>query len=196
MVNIIKEELILDESLKKKLKFICDFAKVIKDKINKLKVSKLNKDNYILSKEDKDSIISFIKQVDNTNNEYDKIQTLFSTLINANEEIENKNKQINMLNENNKALNLRVDTLNNIIKDKDNKISYLNSKIIDLKSALEYFKNKFDTLISFLHRKLHSWYDKDNKYIDAVNEMYEDNILDDEDIKNSDLSKEKDDFEK
>ena len=31
MVNIIKEEIILDESLKKKLKFICDFAKVKKD---------------------------------------------------------------------------------------------------------------------------------------------------------------------
>ena len=101
-------------------------SKDIKDKINKLKVSKLNKDNYILSKEDKDSIISFIKQVDNTNNEYDKIKTLSSTLINANEKIENKDKQINMLNENNKVLNLRVDTLNNTIKEKDNKISYLN----------------------------------------------------------------------
>ena len=69
-----------------------------------------------------------------------------------------------------------MDTLNNTIKVKDNKISYLNSKIIDLKSALEYFKDKFDTLISFLHRKLQSWYDKDDKYIDMVNEMYEDNI--------------------
>ena len=28
MVNIIKEEIALDDSLKKKLKFICDFAKV------------------------------------------------------------------------------------------------------------------------------------------------------------------------
>lgn len=28
MVNIIKEEIILDESLKKKLEFICDFVKV------------------------------------------------------------------------------------------------------------------------------------------------------------------------
>ena len=28
MVNIIKEEITLDDSLKKKLKFICDFAKV------------------------------------------------------------------------------------------------------------------------------------------------------------------------
>ena len=28
MVNIIKEEIILDESLKKKIEFICEFAKV------------------------------------------------------------------------------------------------------------------------------------------------------------------------
>lgn len=101
-----------------------------------------------------------------------------------------------MLNENNKALNLKEDILNNTIKEKDNKISYLNSKIIDLKSSLEYFKDKFVTLISFLHKKLHSWYDKDDKYIDVVNDMYEDNVLDDEDIKELDLSKEKDDFER
>lgn len=31
MVNIIKEKIILNESLKKKLKFIYDFAKVKKD---------------------------------------------------------------------------------------------------------------------------------------------------------------------
>ena len=185
----------LKQANKKSLELKQD-SKDIKDKIDKLKASKLNKDNYILSKEDKDSIISFIKQVDNTNNEYDKIQTLSSTLINANEELENKDKQINILTQNNKALNLRVDILNNTIKEKDNEISYLNSKIIDLKSSLEYFKDKFDTLISFLHRKLHSWYDKDDKYIDMVNEMYEDNILDDEDIKDLDLKKEKDDFEK
>ena len=47
-----------------------------------------------------------------------------------------------------------------------------------------------------MHKKLHSWHDKDDKYIDVVNEMYEDNILDDEDIKDLDLNKEKDDFEK
>ena len=171
-------------------------SKDIKNKINKLKVSKLNKDNFILSKEDKDSIISFIKQVDNTNQEYDKIQTLSSTLINANEEVENKDKQINMLVENNKALNLRVNTLNKTIKEKDHEISYLKSRLDDLKNTLEYFIDKFSILISFLHRKLLSWYDKDDKYIDVVNEMYEDNILDDEDIKELNLSKEKDDFEK
>ena len=171
-------------------------SKDIKDKINKLKVSKLKKDNYILSKKDKDSFISFIKQVDNTNQEYDKIQTLSSILINANEELENKDKQISTLTENDKVLYLRVDSLSKTIKEKANKISYLKSKLNDLKGTLEYFKDKFSILISFLHKKLHSWYDKDDKYIDVVNEMYEDNILDDEDIKELNLSKEKDDFEK
>ena len=55
-------------------------SKDIKDKIDNLKVSKLNKDNYILSKEDKDYFINFINQVDNTNKEYDKIQTLSNTI--------------------------------------------------------------------------------------------------------------------
>ena len=32
--------------------------------------------------------------------------------------------------------------------------------------------------------------------IDVVNEMYDDNILDDDDIEELDLSKEKDDFER
>ena len=50
-------------------------------------------------------------------------------------------------------------------------------------------------MISFLHDKLHSWCDKDDKYIDVVNDMYQDNVLDDEDINDLDLNKEKDDFE-
>ena len=136
------------------------------------------------------------KQVDNTNDEYAKIQTLSNTLINANEELKNKDKQIKTLSENNKALNLRVDTLNNTIKEKDNEISFLKSKINDLKDSLEYWKDKFEKIISFLHNKLHSWYDKDDKYIDMVNDMYEDNVLDDDDIKELDLNKEKDVFEK
>lgn len=63
----------------------------------------------------------------------------------------------------------------------------------DLKNTIEYWKDKFSKLISFLHDKLHSWYDK---YIDVVNEMYDDNVLDDDDIEELDLGKEKDDYER
>ena len=171
-------------------------SKDIKDKIDKLKISKLNKDNYILSKEDKDSFIDFIKQVDNTSKEYDKIQTLSNILVNAHEQLKDKNNKIKTLSENNEALNLRVKTLNNTIKEKDNEISFLKSKIHDIQNTLNYWKDKFEKLILFLHSKLHSWYNKDDKYIDVVNDMYEDNVLDEDDIEILDLSKEKDDFER
>ena len=171
-------------------------SKDIKDKIAKLKTSKLNKDNYILSKEDKESFIDFINQVNDTSKEYDKIQTLSNTLVNAHEQLKDKNNKIKTFTENNESLDLRVKTLNDTIKEKDNEISFLKSKIHDLKNTLEYWKNKFEKLISFLHDKLHSWYDKDDKYIDVVNEMYDDNVLDDDDIEELNLNKEKDDFER
>ena len=56
--------------------------------------------------------------------------------------------------------------------------------------------DKFDKLISFLYSKLHNWYDKNDKYIDAVNDMYEDKVLDDDDIKDLKLNKEKDGSER
>ena len=171
-------------------------SKDIKDKIDKLKISKLNKDNYILSKADKDTIIDFINQVDNTNKEYDKIQNLSNTLTNVDEQFKEKDKTIQTLTANNKALTLRVKTLNNNINEKDNEISFLKSKISSLKNTIEYWKDKFDKLISFLYSKLHNWYDKDDKYIDVVNDMYEDNVLDDDDIKDLKLSKTRDDFER
>ncbi len=40
------------------------------------------------------------------------------------------------------------------------------------------------------------WYDKDDEFIDVVNGVYEENVLDDDDIEDLDLSKEKDDFER
>ena len=44
MVNIIKEEIILDESLKKKIEFICEFAKVQPTIING-SIRKIDKTN-------------------------------------------------------------------------------------------------------------------------------------------------------
>ena len=184
------------EKANKKSQELKQNSKDIKDKIDKLKTSKLNKENYILSKTDKDLFIDFINQVDNTNKEYDKIQNLSNTLTNVDEQFKEKEKTIKTLTENNKALTLRVKTLNNNIKEKDNEISFLKSKINSLRNTIDYWKDKFDKVISFLYSKLHNWYDKDDKYIDVVNDMYKDNVLDDDDIKDLKLSKEKDDFER
>ena len=183
------------EKVNKKSLELKQNSKDVKEKIETLKVSKLNKDNYILSKEDKESFIDFINKVDNTNKEYDKIQILSNTLINVDDQIKDKNNKIKTLTENNEALSLRVKTLEKSNNEKDKEILSLKNKIFSLSNTIDYWKNKFEKLINFLHSKLHNWIDKDDKYIDVVNDMYQDNVLDDEDINDLDLSKEKDNFE-
>ena len=183
------------ESANKKSLELKQNSKDIKDKIDKLKVSKLNKDNYILSKEDKESFIDFINNVDITNKEYDKIQTLSTTLTNIDVQIKDKNNKIKNLIENNEALSLRVKILEKNNKEKDNEIISLKNKIFDLSKTINFWKNKFEKLIDFLHSKLHNWIDKDDKYIDVVNDMYQDNVLDDKNIEQLDLNNEKDDYE-
>ena len=180
MVNIIKEEIEIEESLESGLRVICDFCNTTSIIIN-----------------------GSIRRIDKTNLTYLEphriiINDITFLAFNYSNEIfiENLNNKIKTLTENNKELNLRVKTLNDTIKEKDNEISFLKSKIQDLKNTIEYWKDKFDKLISFLHDKLHSWYDKDDKYIDVVNDLYDDNVLDDDDIEELDLNKEKDDLER
>ena len=188
------DELFTEEEFKEESKIIENQIEMINSKL--LENSQAEQLNFttedILLKRDMD----FINQVDNTNKEYDKIQNLSNTLTNVDEQFKEKEKTIKTLTENNIALTLRVKTLNNNIKEKDKEISFLKSKISSLKNTIEYWKDKFDKLISFLYSKLHNWYDKDDKYIDVVNDMYEDEVLDDDDIKNLDLNKEKDGFER
>ena len=170
-------------------------SKNIKEKIETLKVSKLNKDNYILSKEDKESFIEFINEVDNTNKEYDKIQTLSTTLINMDDQIKDKNDKIKTLTENNEALSLRVKTLEKNNNEKDKEIISLKNKIFSLSNTIEYWKNRFEKLIDFLHSKIHNWFDRDDKYIDVINDMYQDNVLDVENINDLELEKNEEDLE-
>ena len=139
----------------------------IKEQINNLKISKLNKDNLILSKDDKEKLIKYIDEVDKTNNDFKSIQKLSITLNNVDTELKENKRNITKL-------------------EKEN---------YKLKQTISYWKDKFDKLISFLHGKIHNWYDKDDKYLNVINEMYKDEVLDDEDIEDIGLSTEKDDFE-
>ena len=126
------------EKANKKSSELKQNSKDIKDKIDKLKLSRFNKDNYILSKEDKESFIDFINNVDNTNKEYDKIQNLSRTLTNVDDQIKDKNKKIKTLTENNVALSLRVKTLEKNNNEKDKEIISLKNKIFSLSNTIEY----------------------------------------------------------
>ena len=190
MVKIIKEELSFEESLKKKIEFICDFCNTTPKFING-SIRKINKTNLTYIEPHRIIINNITFLAFNYSNEI-FIENLSNTLTDVDEQF--KEKTIKTLTENNTVLTLRMKTLNNNIKEKDNKISFLKSKISSLRNAIDYWKDKFDKVIDFLHSKLHNWYDKDDKYIDVVNDMYEDKVLDEDDIE--DLDKNTIDYER
>ena len=118
MINIIKQEIPIDESLKKKLEFICDFCNTtptfINGSIRKIDKSNLayvephkviinnimflvfnySNDVYIKNFGNKIKINNFISQVENTNKEYKNIQKLSTTLTNVDSNIKENNKKI------------------------------------------------------------------------------------------------------
>ena len=140
MVNIIKQEVVIEESLKKKLELICKFSNTTLKIIN-----------------------GSIRKIDRTNLTYVEPHRIIINDITF--------LAFNYSNE------IFIENLSNKIK---------------LSELEDYLKK----LISFLHDKLHSWYDKDDKYIDVVNDMYNYKVLDDDDIEEFNLNKEKDDFER
>ena len=184
----------LDKANKKSLE-LDNKSNNIKEQINNLKISKLNKDNLILSKEDKEKLIKYIDEVDKTNNDFKLIQKLSITLNDVDTELKENKKNIAKLEKENYKLKQTIEDLTYQINEDKEEISKLKSTINNLKQTISYWKDKFDKLISFLRSKIHNWYDKDDKYLNVINDMYKDKVLDDEDIDDIGLNTEKDDFE-
>ena len=184
----------LDKANKKSLE-LDNKSNNIKEQINNLKISKLNKDNLILSKEDKEKLIKYIDEVEKTNNDFKSIQKLSITLNDVDTELKENKKNIAKLEKENYKLKQTIKDLNYQINEDKEEISKLKSTINNLKQTISYLKDKFDKLISFLHSKIHNWYDKDDKYLNVINDMYKDEVLDDEDIDDIGLNTKKDDFE-
>ena len=191
-LNLDKDK--LDKANKKSLE-LDNKSNDIKEQINNLKISKLNKDNLILSKEDKEKLIKYIDEVDKTNNDFKSIHKLSITLNDVDTELKENKKNIAKLEKENYKLKQTIKDLNYQINEDKEEISKLKSTINNLKQTISYWKDKLDKLISFLHNKIHNWYDKDDKYLDVINDMYKDEILDNEDIEDIGLSTKKDDYE-
>lgn len=124
----------------------------VKDIVENLKNTFGSKDKYVLTKDDKDKILNYIDNVNDTNNDYKNMKRLSNTLNNVDKELKEKCDIINTLTENNEALNLRVNTLTNKLTEKE-EIDNLTSDNNYLKSELTKWKNKFLKIINFIKNR-------------------------------------------
>ena len=153
MLNIIKKEVVIDETLKKKIEIICDFCTTKSEIIN-----------------------GSIGNVDKTNEEYKNIQTLSYALTSADQELKEHREQIKKLTYSNDALNLRIETLNkNLEKEKEEKEELRNENSM-LKQMVIHWKNKFNDIINFINNKIFKKNDRE-KYMDVATDLYENDLI-------------------
>jgi len=167
----------------------------VKDIINNLKNSFGSKDKYNLKQEDKDKILDYIEQVNDTNNDYKKMTKLSNTLNNVDEEL----KSAKSIKKENNALTIRNASLEKQIIAKDEEIDALKTENSTLTNELKKWKNKFLKIINFIKNRLSRPKDKE-KYKEFTIDLYTHNAIDQEtfdDIRNNySKDKRKDDFDR
>lgn len=147
----------------------------LKQKIDNLKLSKLNKNKFIITTEDKETIDKYISSVSKSNKEYKNIHNLSLTLTNVDDTLKTNNETIKTLTENNEALTLRVNTLSKQIDKKNEEILELKSENKYLSRALETLKSIFNNLVKLIESK---FFTKDrNKYFEFAKDLFKYDIL-------------------
>ena len=159
------------------------YSNDIKDTVYNLKKTPIVKNTYTISEVDKNKIINYIDKVDKTNEEYKKIQMLSITLNNVDNELKDNREKIKVLTENNNALDIKVSTLEKNIEDKDKQLDKLKEENFNLKITINYFQNLFNKLVKFIKKKLFKKIEDRENYMDFSKELYEHGIFDENTIK-------------
>ena len=176
MLKVITKEIPIDEELKTRIQFICDFCNTTPTFIN-------------------DSI----RKVEKTTDEYRDVKELSANLNIITKQARQDSKRIKNLKENNEALQLRVDSLSEKVETQEKQINDYRKDKFNLKYQLQELQQLFEKLINFLKRMINRK-DKEDVYSEVISDMYNHQIMSEktldritgwDDIKD----KEKDDYE-
>ena len=187
-----------DKSLK-----LDDSSTKIKETINKLKKAPIIKNTYTISLEDKEKIIDYIENVNETNNDYKKINKLSATLENAEEELNENKEIIEDLTLSNKKLSRENDKLNEKVKKQEKQIDRLERENNRLQDIIYNLKMRFERLIKMIKDKFFTKHkEKYNEFTDDLFskdiislETYSDLKTEYKNAKYYNKDKEKDDFD-
>ena len=154
----------------------------IKDTINNLKKAPIVKNTYTISESDRNKIIEYALKVQDTNKDFKKTEMLSVTLNNVDTELQENREKIKILTENNKALTLKVDTLSKNIDNKNKEIKELKNDNKHLQEMVDYFKNLFSRLVKFIKNKMFGKDKEREDYWRVSKDMYEHGIFSDDTI--------------
>ena len=190
------------EKYKKQLKELNSKADELQNKSNEingiidnLKPTIMNKSNYTISNEDVDKIKKYIEQTNDTTSNLRDANDINIVLQKYEDDLREHSNEVRNLKKKIKTRDDRIEELEYDLNDANETIDELEDKVSELQKIVDYFKELWKKFIEFLQNKFFST----NKYDDFINDLYDEDILDDNEIiiiqnnKNIDKS---DDFEK
>ena len=167
----------------------------INDIIDNLKPTIMNKNNYSISSEEVNKIKKYIEQTNDTTSNLRDANDINIVLRKYEDDLREHSNEVRNLKKKIITRDDRIEELEYDLNDANETIDELEDKVSELQKIVDYFKELWKKFIEFLQNKFFST----NKYDDFINDLYDEDILDDNEIiiiqnnKNIDKS---DDFEK
>ena len=167
----------------------------INDIIDNLKPTIMNKNNYSISSEEVNKIKKYIEQTNDTTSNLRDANDINIVLRKYEDDLREHSNEVRNLKKKIKTRDDRIEELEYDLNDANETIDELEDKVSELQKIVDYFKELWKKFIEFLQNKFFST----NKYDDFINDLYDEDLLDDNEIiiiqnnKNIDKS---DDFEK
>ena len=190
------------EKYKKQLKELNNKANELQDKyseindiIDNLKPTIMNKNNFTISNEDVDKLKKYIEQTNDTTSNLRNANDINIVLKKYEDDLREHSNEVRNLKKKIKNRDDRIEELEYDLNDANETIDELEDKVSELEKIVDYFKELWKKFIEFLQNKFFST----NKYDDFINDLYNEDIIDDNEIdiiQNNSRNKEKDEFER
>ncbi len=150
----------------------------INDIIDNLKPTLMNKNNYSISNEDVDKIKKYIEQTNGTTSNLREANDINIVLKKYEDDLREHSNEVRNLKKKIKNRDDRIEELEYDLNDANETIDELEDKVSELQKMVDYFKELWEKFIEFLQNKFFS----SNKYDDFINDLYDEEILGDNEI--------------
>ena len=163
--------------------------------IDNLKPTITNKNKFTISNENIDKIKKYIEQTNDTTSNLREANDINIILKKYEDDLREHSNEVRNLKKKIKTRDDRIEELEYDLNDANETIDELEDKVSELQKIVDYFKELWEKFIEFLQSKFFS----NDKYDDFINDLYNEDILDDNDIDmihNNKNNNKSDDFER
>lgn len=158
-------------------------SKDIKEIINNLKQQPLNKNNLLLSNENKDKIVKYIEDIESNNKTIKSLTNYSVSLMDIKNDLNDNLNKIYKLSNENKNLKEELNNKDELLDLAEKKINKLELDIFSLEDKLRQWRLKFKKLVDYLRNKVCGLFGNKNQdiYKEIVEDLHDNDFLTNDD---------------